>query len=69
MAGQAGCIAEFGQIDILVNNAGMNIREPIDQVTEDHFDQIMDVNLKGLYFLSQQVVAVQEMVNGEQDRL
>ena len=51
----AAGIAEFGQIDILVNNAGMNIREPIDQVTEDHFDQIMDVNLKGLYFLSQQV--------------
>ncbi len=45
----------FGQIDILVNNAGMNIREPIDEVSEDHFDQIVGVNLKGLYFLSQRV--------------
>jgi len=48
-------IERFGQIDILVNNAGMNIREPIEDVTEDHYDQIMAVNLKGLYFLSQEV--------------
>ena len=48
-------VAHFGQIDILVNNAGMNIREPIEEVTEEHYDQIMDVNLKGLYFLTQRV--------------
>ncbi len=46
-------LSHFGQIDILVNNAGTNIREPIEEVTEEHYDQIMDVNLKGLYFLSQ----------------
>lgn len=46
-------VKSFGRIDILVNNAGMNVREPIDEVTEEHYDRIMDVNLKGLYFLSQ----------------
>ncbi len=46
----------YGQIDILVNNAGMNIREPMEQVTEGHYDQIMAVNLKGLYFLTKAVV-------------
>lgn len=44
-----------GQIDILVNNAGMNIRESLEEVTEEHYDRIMNVNLKGLYFLTQAV--------------
>ena len=51
----AAVLEEFGQIDILVNNAGMNIRQPIEDVSEENFDQIMAVNLKGLYFLSQKV--------------
>ena len=38
-------LEHFDQIDVLVNNAGMNIREPIEEVTEDHFDQIVGVNL------------------------
>jgi len=46
----------YGQIDILVNNAGINIREPLEEVTEEHYDRIMNVNLKGLYFLTQAVV-------------
>lgn len=48
-----GTIETFGQLDILVNNAGMNIREPLEDVTEDHFDQIVSVNQKGLFFLTQ----------------
>ena len=34
----------------------MNIREPFENVTEEHYDEIMAVNLKGLYFLTQTVV-------------
>ena len=45
----------YGQIDILFNNAGMNVREPFEDVTEAHYDEIMAVNLKGLYFLTQAV--------------
>ena len=44
--------SEFGRLDILVNNAGMNARQPIDEVTEENYDRIMDVNLKD-HFLSQ----------------
>lgn len=44
------------RIDILVNNAGINVREPAEDVTEAHFESIMQVNLKGLYFLTQAVV-------------
>jgi NAD(P)-dependent dehydrogenase (short-subunit alcohol dehydrogenase family) len=45
----------YGQIDVLFNNAGTNVRQPIADVTEEVYDQIMAVNLKGLYFLSQRV--------------
>ena len=46
-------LEHYGRIDILVNNAGMNIREPLADVSEDSYDRIMNVNLKGLYFLTQ----------------
>jgi NAD(P)-dependent dehydrogenase (short-subunit alcohol dehydrogenase family) len=54
-AGVQQVIATYGRIDILFNNAGMNVRQPIDEVTEEDYDRIMTVNLKGLYFLSQKV--------------
>ena len=37
----------FGRIDILVNNAGINIRGPIEELSEDDWDQVVDTNLKG----------------------
>jgi NAD(P)-dependent dehydrogenase (short-subunit alcohol dehydrogenase family) len=42
-------VSIYGQIDILVNNAGTEIPEMIFDVTEDHFEKIMDVNIKGTY--------------------
>ena len=45
----------FGRIDILVNCAGINQREPIHAVEPATYDRIMDVNLRGGYFLSQAV--------------
>ena len=60
-------LSRFGQIDVLVNNAGMNVREPIEEVTEEHFDQIMAVNLKGLYFLSQR--AARHMIPSKQGKI
>jgi 3-oxoacyl-[acyl-carrier protein] reductase len=48
-------MAAFGRIDALVNNAGIAPRERLDIVdaTEEIFDEVIDVNLKGPYFLSQ----------------
>jgi NAD(P)-dependent dehydrogenase (short-subunit alcohol dehydrogenase family) len=45
----------FGRIDILVNNAGTNIREPALEVTEEHWDRVVDTNLKGSFFCAQRV--------------
>jgi NAD(P)-dependent dehydrogenase (short-subunit alcohol dehydrogenase family) len=38
---------ECGKVDILVNNAGINIRGPIQQLTEADWDAVVDTNLKG----------------------
>ena len=47
--------AGLGPIDILVNNAGINIPQPATEVTEAQWDQIFDVNLKGVFFCTQAV--------------
>lgn len=43
-----------GRLDILVNNAGIEIAEEIMEVTPEHYDRIMAVNLKGLFFVAQE---------------
>jgi NAD(P)-dependent dehydrogenase (short-subunit alcohol dehydrogenase family) len=43
----------FGRIDILVNNAGLNVRQAAFEVTEEAWDTVLDVNLKGLFFMAQ----------------
>lgn len=45
----------FGRIDVLVNNAGVNTPKPAWDYTEAEFDYIVDVNLKGAFFLTARV--------------
>lgn len=47
--------ARFGRIDTLVNVAGVNRRKPAETLTEDDYDYILDINLKGAFLLSQAV--------------
>ena len=37
----------FGRLDIVVNNAGVNVRGPIDELSEGDFDRVIATNLKG----------------------
>lgn len=46
----------LGPIDVLVNNAGSNIPEPIDQVSDEHWDQIIELNLSSCMRLTRAVV-------------
>jgi 2-deoxy-D-gluconate 3-dehydrogenase len=46
-------VEQSGRIDILVNNAGVNIRKPALKVTESDWDTVLDVNLKGAFFMAQ----------------
>jgi 2-deoxy-D-gluconate 3-dehydrogenase len=43
----------FGKLDILINNAGILRRNPAVDFTEKDWDEVMNVNLKSLFFLSQ----------------
>lgn len=45
--------AHFGRLDILVNCIGLNREEKAGEVTEDRFDYVLDVNLKGAMFQAQ----------------
>ncbi len=45
-------LSRFGRVDIMVNNAAICPRISIDDMTEEGFDRIIDVNLKSVFFLS-----------------
>ena len=46
---------EAGQVDVLVNNAGLGFNHDAVDITEADWDAMMDVNLKGLFFVTQAV--------------
>ena len=48
-------ITEEKRIDVLINCAGVNKRDGFLDVSEELYDKIMNINLKGVYFLSQEV--------------
>jgi 2-deoxy-D-gluconate 3-dehydrogenase len=43
----------FGSLDVLVNNAGLGANHPAEEITESDWDEMMDVNLRGLFFACQ----------------
>ena len=46
---------EVGSIDILVNNSGVSTTQRIQDVTEEDFDFVFDTNVKGAFFVAQEV--------------
>lgn len=48
--------AEFGRIDVLVNNVGIYRAAATLDVTEEHWDAIMNINAKGVFFATQAVL-------------
>lgn len=60
--------ARFGRLDVLVNNAGVapRVRADILEATEDSYDWVMNINLKGPYFLTQ-AVANWMIAQGKED--
>ena len=53
--GVRAVIQQHGRIDTLVNCAGVNRRKPALDITEEDYDFILDINLKGAYIMSQEV--------------
>jgi glucose 1-dehydrogenase len=52
----AEAVAQLGRVDILVNNAGLERRADFWDVTEQDYDLVLDVNLKGPFFVTQAFV-------------
>lgn len=48
-------VAKYGRVDILVNNAGVSESTPFEKYTEDVFDKVIDLNVKGIYTCSKAV--------------
>ena len=45
-----------GSLDVLVNSAGVYLERAVEDMTETDFDRIMNVNIKGTYFMTQQAI-------------
>ncbi len=50
--------AQFGQLNILVNNAGVVAMGPIENVSEDEWDRVLNTNLKGQFLCIQEAVKI-----------
>jgi NAD(P)-dependent dehydrogenase (short-subunit alcohol dehydrogenase family) len=44
------------QFDFLVNNAGIGVHAPFAETTEDEFDRLMNIHVKGVFFLTQKLL-------------
>lgn len=61
-------LEHFGRIDILVNNAGIYPSAPLMEITEEEWDRVLAVNLKGT-FLATQAVARKAMIPRQSGRI
>ena len=49
-------MSKLGRLDILINNAGINIRNPIEDLSLEEFEQVMSVNVRGPWLCSRAVI-------------
>ena len=55
------------QLDILVNNAGASWGAPLDEFPENGWDKVMDTNVKGIFFLTQQCLPLLKAAASHED--
>lgn len=49
-------VEKYGKIHILVNDAGRGLNKPIAEITEEEWEAVMDVNVKGVFFCTKHVL-------------
>jgi NAD(P)-dependent dehydrogenase (short-subunit alcohol dehydrogenase family) len=47
-------VRRFGSLDVVVNNAGQNIDKPLQDMSEQDWDRVVDTNMKGVFLVCQQ---------------
>ncbi|KIL53143.1 3-oxoacyl-ACP reductase FabG [Jeotgalibacillus campisalis] len=52
-AAVAFTIEQYGRLDILINNAGITRDAMFTKMTEEQFDEVLDINVKGLFHMTQ----------------
>ncbi|MCI0802691.1 MAG: SDR family NAD(P)-dependent oxidoreductase, partial [Chloroflexi bacterium] len=45
----AATVARFGKLDVLINNAGIFRNSRVEETSSDEWDQVMDINAKGVF--------------------
>ena len=49
-------LQQMGRVDILINNAGTNLPEPVDEITDDAWDSVLELNLNSIMALTRALV-------------
>ena len=60
----AAAVSRFGRVDILVNNAGISTRGGIEDMTEEQWVRTMDINVKGVFLGTREVIPVMREAGG-----
>ena len=60
-------VKQYGRLDILVNNAGIYVSKPALEITEEDWDKMLDINLKGQFLCAQR--AAKEMAKNKWGRI
>ncbi|MED3790090.1 SDR family oxidoreductase [Peribacillus frigoritolerans] len=60
-------VKKYEEIDILINCAGINVRRPMVDISEQDWDKVININLKGVFFTSQ--MAAKQMLKRKQGKI
>lgn len=55
-AAVAACGEAAGPVDVLVNSAGTNVPEPLAEVSDEHYETIMDANVRSVFLVTRAIV-------------